>query len=86
MESTHLIIIGLIFDIIGVVLIISPWLYFQRWTPNRVMREHMEGITDHVEAKKRNLQRDLILIGFAFLVIGFILQIIGNWYQTPTLT
>lgn len=83
MEPVWFIVIGLGFDIVGACLIISPWLYFKRWTPDRVRHGHMDGISEVPESKKRNRERSLMLWGFVFLIFGFILQIVGNWYQNP---
>jgi len=78
LESTYIIVIGLVLDVIGVILIINPWMYAKSWTPKRVRDEFVEGISENPEAEKRNKQRKLMIIGFSLLIFGFLFQIVGN--------
>lgn len=83
-EITWIIVIGLGFDILGAFLIISPWLYFQKWNYEKILDEvnSEKRITPEV-IRKRNRQQKFMLIGFGLLILGFILQIMGNWSQNP---
>ena len=78
-----LIILGLILDIIGVILILWPSLersimiIFKK----RKLVDFFwwQGTKDRPDEIKKMLF--VFFCGFVFLVVGFILQIIGNYYQ-----
>jgi len=83
-HSTWIIIIGLWLDIAGVIFVVSPWLYFKRWNYNNTLADIISQQRDvNDEASRRNKQNILMVIGFILLASGFILQIIGNYYQNP---
>lgn len=87
-EATLLIVIGLVFDIIGAFLIIKPLLYIytNHWGKKdpREDRGGELGMLDlNQKAEDDEQAQKFSRIGLALLVIGFILQIIGNWLQNP---
>ncbi len=86
-NTMGVIIIGLIFDIVGACYIVGPWMYFSVWTNKKTAKDaeekSMRGMD--AETEEKNKQRALILIGFGFLVVGFLLQILGNLYLHPPL-
>lgn len=49
---TWIIIIGLWFDIAGVIFVVSPWLYFKRW--------NYDNILDELVSKQRDDVNDVI--------------------------
>ncbi len=64
--------IGLIFDIIGVVLLFFP--DYKKIEEN-IFEKHLGGESNEaINAEKNRRKR-----GIAFIVIGFILQLISNW-------
>jgi len=88
-EGTWIITIGLVFDMIGVILILSPLLHLvkanhPKGDPNPEKNEFTGGIVDlkhHYEQDKK-AQRNA-WVGLGFLVFGFALQIFGNWILNP---
>ena len=108
-EASLLIIIGLVFDIVGVLLIIGPIRYTKQLI--KTLFESFKEITDDIKKSKKdkyeisslsnkeeidrlvryNRDRQIselnaypkLMIGIGFLVLGFFLQILGNWILNP---
>ncbi len=93
MDPTWIIIIGLGFDIAGAILIIKPLLERFSTMPGVKEDENKEAsLKDHngkplyfslnpFSHYARN--RQLAWAGLILLCFGFVLQIIGNYYQNP---
>jgi len=89
-EGTWIVIIGLVFDVFGAFLIVSPLMNYMR---KRVFKDEKgHKIIDYEpkqfvteDPKKEYLIQTKVRIGFILLAVGFILQIFGNWVQNPPL-
>ena len=81
MEWIWWITIGLVLDGIGVGFFISPLLHVTVLNPKKSHNEKVIAIAGSGDAWKAVLKARLTWIGFALLMIGFIFQIIGNWFQ-----
>ena len=80
MEWIWFVSIGLIFDVIGVIILTvfsdKTFIWILRWL-GRVVDEEWEN---HVEQAKTKV-RKTTGIGVGFLILGFLLQLVGNWIQ-----
>lgn len=85
MNSKFIIIIGLIFSVSGLI-ILALGLIISR---KRAIKASVSRISEDAEDKNINLPhaQDRLresrhaLIGLLMLIVGFLLQIIGNWLQ-----
>lgn len=89
-EATWLIIAGLGLDIIGAVFIIKPLLYIynQHWGHKDPRKDKggAHGLLDlNQKASDDEKAQKFSRIGLTLLVVGFTLQIIGNWFLNPPL-
>ena len=80
MDSYHLIITGLLLDMVGAGLIVSPILSLRKMSQDELDRQALfNSVGRHVKQVNRN--QILAWSGLGFLIFGFILQIIGNYIQ-----
>ncbi len=88
-EATWLIVFGLVIDIIGAYLVLRPLLYLYKryWgdkKPDLDSKElRMFSSPDKEIVKDQDTNQSEARIGFVLLVIGFVMQIIGNWILNP---
>ena len=88
-EATWLIIIGLGIDIIGAYFVLRPLLYLYKryWgneKPDLKSKElNMFSGDDSEIVKEQIVNQSEVRIGFTLLVIGFVMQMIGNWILNP---
>lgn len=84
MDPTWIIIIGLGFDIVGAIFIISPLLTLVKRTWGNLNPEK-ESLRDDMLGQfwgDKRIQR-LAWIGIVLLSMGFGLQMVGNYFQNP---
>jgi len=90
-EATWLIVFGLGIDIIGVYFVLRPLLYLYKryWGDEKPdLESKASRFLGNYDAKIVNEQNTIqseVRIGFTLLVIGFVMQIIGNSIQSPPL-
>ena len=82
-EVTWFVIFGLGFDIVGAVLILKPLLF-----RSALLKRNPQEVIMVVMMKNHNVDEwvnnaRLSWAGLIFLLFGFALQMIGNWYQNP---
>ena len=86
-EATWVIIAGLIFDIVGAILIVNPILNYIKKFKGSEFGEKVtyyqpkDSIRGDYEKDYKNQRK--ARIGLVLLLIGFCLQIIGNLLQNP---
>jgi len=80
-DGYSLIILGLIADVIGAVLIVSPILSLRKMDQKELARIALEDTEANKYIKKTNRNRVLVWVGVGFLVGGFVSQIVGNYFQ-----
>ena len=87
-EGTSIVIIGLVFDVFGAYLIVSPLMNYMR---KRVFKDEKGHKIIDYEPKQfviEDYEKDhriqtRVRIGFILLAVGFGLQMIGNWVLNP---
>lgn len=89
-EATWLMIIGLGFDILGAVLIVSPLLNFIKKGKGKDMGQDVTWFEPKELVKESAFRSEWIAqkrarIGLGCLGFGFFLQMVGNWLQNPPL-
>ena len=74
------IIVGLVLDIFGAILIVRPILYFKGiWTGKFIDFVQKQNSDDKPNIVRKRIK--MAWVGVAFLVVGFSLQIWGNYVQ-----
>jgi len=80
---------GLGLDVVGAVLIISPLLYmakknYPKGDPSPNEKKPSYGLTDMKHGYDSDVSAQYrAWWGLAFLIVGFILQGVGNWLMNP---
>ncbi len=88
-DASTLIIFGLLFDIGGAFLVLRPLLYLYKryWGDEKPDLDSKEmrvfSPEDKEIVREQNTTQSEARIGFTLLVIGFAMQIIGNWKLNP---
>ena len=87
MDPTWVIITGLGFDIAGAIFIVSPLLNYIRRIKDTEMGVKTSAygpkkLGEYAYKKEWYIQRR-VRIGLGLLIIGFSLQIVGNYFQNP---
>lgn len=83
MDGIILITIGLVFDICGAFLILKPLLNRMKWIdPKNEQGARLQNYSIRVDDEKAEWKHQVnARYGLGFLITGFLLQIIGNYFQ-----